>query len=246
MTTATIADTQRPPARAGSDADEIIRLEALEKVYRQPGTDVSVHALRGVTLTIRRGEYVAIVGASGSGKSTLMNILGCLDRPTAGTYWLHHQDVSQLEDDELSDIRGQRIGFIFQSFNLIQSQTVQENIEVPMFYQSVPPQVRAERARVMAAKVGLEDRLHHKPNELSGGQQQRVAIARALTNEPVMLLADEPTGNLDSATGQLILGVLRELNAAGMTIVMVTHDPEVADQCGRIVEMRDGLVASDR
>ena len=226
--------------------EEVIRMEQVVKIYSQPGTDIEVHALRGVSLSIRRGEYVAIVGASGSGKSTLMNIIGCLDRLTSGKYWLYGEDVSQLDDDRLSDIRGKRIGFIFQNFNLIQSQTVEQNLEVPMFYQGVPAIERQKRALTIAKKVELEDRLHHKPTELSGGQQQRVAIARALTNDPVMLLADEPTGNLDSKTGLVILDLLEELNAGGMTVVMVTHDKAVAQRCKRVVEIRDGLIYSDK
>jgi len=225
--------------------DEIVRLEQVVKIYSQPGANVEVHALRGISTTIRRGEYVAIVGASGSGKSTLMNIIGCLDRVTAGTYWLYGEDVSELSDDRLSDVRGQRIGFVFQNFNLIPSQTVRENLETPMFYQGIPPHERRARAFRIAERVGLTDRLHHRPNELSGGQQQRAAIARALMNDPVMLLADEPTGNLDSTTGAVILDVLDELNKAGMTIVMVTHDPDVARRCTRILELKDGLIHSD-
>jgi len=224
----------------------VIHLHEITKVYRKPGTDVAVHALRGVTVSIRDGEFVAIVGASGSGKSTLMNIVGCLDRPTSGEYWLDGRDVSRLSDDELSDVRGQRIGFIFQSFNLIQSQTVLENLETPMFYQSADARRRRERAVELANRVELGDRLYHRPSELSGGQQQRVSIARALMNDPVMLLADEPTGNLDSNTGEVILRMLEELNAAGMTIVMVTHDPKVAQRCRRTIEFRDGRIATDQ
>ena len=232
------------PATA-PDNSQIVRLEQVVKIYSQPGANVEVHALRGVSLTIRAGEYVAIVGASGSGKSTLMNIVGCLDRLTAGRYWLYGEDVSGLDDDQLSDVRGQRIGFVFQNFNLIQSQTVLENLEVPMFYQGVPAHERRARALHIAERVGLTDRLHHRPSELSGGQQQRVAIARALMNGPVMLLADEPTGNLDSQTGLVILDLLEELNAAGMTIVIVSHDMSVARRCRRIIELKDGLIHSD-
>ncbi|MFN0135233.1 MAG: ABC transporter ATP-binding protein [Phycisphaerae bacterium] len=223
----------------------IVKLDAIQKIYRKPNTDVQVHALRGVSFSILPGEYVAIIGASGSGKSTLMNILGCLDRPTAGRYVLDGDDISALDDERLSDVRGKRIGFIFQSFNLIPSQTVLENLETPMFYQGVPPRERRDKAIAGAERLGLGDRLDHKPTELSGGQQQRVAIARSLMNDPVLLLADEPTGNLDSTTGKLILQLLDELNGAGVTIVMVTHDPNVAARCKRVIEMRDGEVARD-
>ncbi len=239
------AQPERPPVHRPAD-DVIVRLDKVVKVYGQVGSETQVVALRGISTEIRRGEYVAIVGTSGSGKSTLMNLLGCLDRPTSGSYWLGGQDVSHLNDDELSDVRGRQIGFIFQNFNLIQAHTVLENLEVPMYYQGVPPKSRRERAIAAAERVGLGDRLHHCPPQLSGGQQQRVAIARALLNDPVLLLADEPTGNLDSATGQLILGILDELNAAGMTIILVTHDKAVAARCRRVVEFRDGQIASDR
>ncbi len=223
----------------------IVRLERIVKIYRTPGSAVEVHALRGISLEVRRGEYMAIVGASGSGKSTLMNILGCLDRPTAGSYWLEGRDVSLLDDDELSDVRGRRIGFVFQNFNLIASQTVLENLEVPMFYQGVPAAQRRARAIAAAERVGLADRLHHRPAELSGGQQQRAAIARALLNEPALLLADEPTGNLDSATGEMILTVLDELHAGGMTLVIVTHDRSIASRAQRVIEVRDGRIWRD-
>ena len=230
---------------APATSDEVIRLVDVAKVYRMPQSDVRVHALRGVSLTIRQGEYVAIVGASGSGKSTLMNIIGCLDRPTRGQYYLHGQDVSQLDDDALSEIRGRRIGFIFQNFNLIGSQTVLENLTIPGLYLGIPPQQRLRRAVELAERMGLSDRLDHRPTQLSGGQQQRVAIARALMNDPVVLLADEPTGNLDSATGKVVLELLDELNRDGKTIVMVTHDADVAARCRRIVELRDGRILSD-
>jgi len=221
--------------------DEIVRLDHVAKIYR-PAEGVEVHALRGVSFSVRRGEYAAIVGPSGSGKSTLLNVLGCLDRPTSGTYWLDGRDVSQLDDDDLYDIRGQRIGFIFQSFNLIPTQTILENLETPLFYQGVPPHERRALSLRLLERVGLADRVRHRPHELSGGQQQRVAIARALANDPAILLADEPTGNLDTKTGQMILGLLDELNAAGRTIIIVTHDAGVATRCHRMVEIRDGQV----
>ncbi|RMF83082.1 MAG: ABC transporter ATP-binding protein, partial [Planctomycetota bacterium] len=201
---------------------EIIRLEDIVKIYGDEHSAARVHALRGVSLTIERGDYVAIVGASGSGKTTLMNLLGLLDRPTSGRFLLNGENVADLDDDRISTLRGKEIGFIFQSFNLIQQQSVLENIEVPMFYQGVPPEERRKRAIELAERVELGDRLHHRPTELSGGQQQRVAIARALANDPTLLLADEPTGNLDSKTGKLILQTLDDLHAGGMTIVMVT------------------------
>ncbi|MFQ5494654.1 MAG: ABC transporter ATP-binding protein, partial [Phycisphaerae bacterium] len=200
----------------------IATVQQLTKTYGAPGASVRVHALRGVDIDFREGESVAIRGQSGSGKSTLMNLLGCLDRPTAGRYILGGIDVSRLSDDELSLIRGQRIGFVFQSFNLIAQLTILENLEVPLFYQGVPPHVRRAKARHVADRVGLVDRAHHRPSELSGGQQQRAAIARALINDPTIILADEPTGNLDSATGERILAVFDELRAEGRTIVMVT------------------------
>ncbi|MGD8454140.1 MAG: ABC transporter ATP-binding protein [Phycisphaerae bacterium] len=224
--------------------DPVVRLENVVKIYRAPGSAVQVVALRGVSLTIERGEYVAIIGPSGSGKTTLMNILGCLDRLSSGTYWLDGRDISQLSDDELSDVRGKRIGFVFQSFNLITTQTVLENLETPLFYQSVPPRQRRGLALAMAERVGLADRVHHRPHELSGGQQQRVAIGRSLINDPAILLADEPTGNLDTKTGQMILETLDQLSAAGRTIIMVTHDQSVAQRCQRIIEIRDGQVAN--
>ncbi len=220
----------------------VVEFENVVKVYRPPGHGVPVTALRGVDVTIHRGEYVAIVGPSGSGKSTLLNVLGCLDRPTSGVYRLDGRDTSRLDDDALSDIRGRRIGFIFQSFNLIPTQTVLENLETPLFYQGVPPRQRRELALQLIDKVGLSDRYQHRPQELSGGQQQRVAIARALVNDPAVILADEPTGNLDSKTGLVILDMLDELHGQGRTLIMVTHDMNVAQRCQRIVEIRDGQV----
>ena len=220
-------------------------VENLTKVYRKPGTDVEVHALRPTNIQFVHGEYTAIMGASGSGKSTLMNLIGCLDRPTSGHYILGDEDVSTLDDDRLSEIRSQRIGFIFQQFNLIQQLTVLENLEVPMFYLGIPPQRRRERAMEMAAKVGLAERAHHRPMELSGGQQQRVCIARALVNDPLIVLADEPTGALDSKTGQQILALFDELVAGGRTIILVTHDPGVAARCSRVIQLHDGSVVKD-
>lgn len=217
----------------------------LSKIYRKPGTDVEVAALRNVSLDFVQGEYTAIMGASGSGKSTLMNILGCLDKPTSGSYILGNEDVSIMEDDILSEIRSRRIGFIFQNFNLIQQLTVLENLEVPMFYLGIPPAVRRKRATEMADRVGLTERLDHRPMQLSGGQQQRVCIARAMVNDPLILLADEPTGALDSKTGQAILQLFDELVATGRTIIIVTHDPTVAHRCHRVIHLHDGRVSRD-
>jgi len=215
------------------------------KTYTKPGSDVAVHALRGVSIDFTEGQSVAICGQSGSGKSTLMNLLGCLDRPTSGQYILGDKDVSQMPDDDLSDIRGQRIGFVFQNFNLIAQLSVLENLEVPLFYQGIPPRDRRERAERVAEAVGLADRAHHRPSELSGGQQQRAAIARSLINDPLILLADEPTGNLDSATGEAILELFDHLRDDGKTILIVTHDPSVAARCDRVISLRDGMVLSD-
>jgi putative ABC transport system ATP-binding protein len=217
----------------------------LSKIYRKPGTNVEVHALRTINLDFAEGEFTAIMGASGSGKSTLMNVLGCLDQPTIGQYILGGQDISALPDDELSEIRSRRIGFVFQNFNLIQQLTVLENLEVPMFYLGIPPAERRRRAMQLAEKVGLADRADHRPMQLSGGQQQRVCIARALINEPLILLADEPTGALDSKTGQAILELFDELVAQGKTIILVTHDPSVAHRCSRVIHLHDGEVSKD-
>src|SRR5688572_32104797 len=195
----------------------VASIQNLSKIYRKPGTNVEVHALRSINVDFTEGEYTAIMGASGSGKSTLMNIIGCLDRPTMGQYFLGGTDVSALPDDELSEIRSRRIGFVFQNFNLIQQLTVLENLEVPMFYLGIPPLERRKRAMELAERVGLADRADHRPMQLSGGQQQRVCIARAMINEPLILLADEPTGALDSKTGQQILELFDRLVAAGKT-----------------------------
>ncbi len=217
-----------------------IHLQDVHRVYSMGAT--RVHALAGISIDFCQGEFWAILGASGSGKSTLLNLLGCLDRPTSGSYWFDGQDVSLKDDDGLSAIRLQRIGFIFQSFNLIPQLTVLENIELPLYYQGISAQEGKERAERLAERVGLADRLHHRPVELSGGQQQRVAIARALSNNPRILLADEPTGNLDSRTGGQIMNFLQELNAQGMTIIMVTHEEDIAAYASCRLYMRDGLI----
>jgi putative ABC transport system ATP-binding protein len=221
------------------------RLHNLVKIYGKPGTNIEVVAVRGVTLSFEQGEYVAICGHSGSGKSTLLNLLGCLDRPTSGQYILGDDDVSQLDDDALSVVRCARLGFVFQNFNLIPQLTVLENMEVPLFYQGVASGSRRDRALALLDRVGLAERIHHRPMELSGGQQQRVAIARALINDPLLILADEPTGNLDTATGEVILDLFDQVNAEGKTILMVTHEESVAARCKRVVTLRDGLVVSD-
>jgi putative ABC transport system ATP-binding protein len=223
----------------------IIEISNLHRIYYRPDGSILASALRGIDLLIEKGQYVCIMGQSGSGKSTLMNLLGCLDRPTKGSYLLDGEDVAHMEDTALSTIRGRRIGFIFQSFNLIPELTIVENVEVPLFYQGVPRAERHARANAVLDRVELSDRLTHRPGQLSGGQQQRVAIARALVGDPSLLLADEPTGNLDSTTGRTILRLLDELHAEGRTIVMVTHDEETAKRSQRIVRLRDGLVESD-
>jgi len=224
----------------------VASIQNLSKIYRKPGTNVEVAALRAINIDFVEGQYTAIMGASGSGKSTLMNILGCLDRPTSGQYFLGGTDISALEDDVLSEIRSRRIGFIFQNFNLIQQLTVLENLEVPMFYLGVPPAERRRRATEMAHRVGLAERLDHRPMQLSGGQQQRVCVARALVNDPLILLADEPTGALDSKTGQAILALFDELVEDSRTILLVTHDASVAHRCQRIIHLHDGRVQNDQ
>jgi putative ABC transport system ATP-binding protein len=225
--------------------NHVASVRNLSKIYRKPGTDIEVAALRDININFVEGEFTAIMGASGSGKSTLMNILGCLDKPTRGEYLLGDRDISKLEDDELSEIRSQRVGFVFQNFNLIQQLTVLENLEVPMFYIGVPPHERRSRAEALAERVGLAQRLDHRPMQLSGGQQQRVCIARAMVNNPLILLADEPTGALDSKTGQQILELFDELVADGRSIFMVTHDPSVAHRCHRVISLHDGEVVKD-
>jgi len=222
----------------------LLELKNLHKTYVMGM--VQVNALRGINLTIEEGEFIAIMGPSGSGKSTLLNIFGCLDRPSFGQYVLGGEDISTLDDNALSDIRSRRLGFIFQSYNLIQQLNVLENIEVPLYYQGRSERESRHRAAELARVVGLSDRARHKPSELSGGQQQRVAIARALANDPLTILADEPTGNLDSTTGQEILQMLDELNRRGKTLIMVTHDDDVAAHARRIIRLHDGLVESDR
>jgi putative ABC transport system ATP-binding protein len=223
----------------------VILLQDIHKTYHTG--DVDVHAVRGVSLEVAKGEFVALMGASGSGKSTMMNIIGCLDRPTGGKYLLDGIDVSQLSRDELADIRNQKIGFVFQGFNLLSRTSALENVELPMLYtrQRLAGPSQRERALKALDTVGLADRADHKPNQLSGGQQQRVAIARALSNQPSLLLADEPTGNLDTRTSADIMGVFQKLNDQGMTIVMVTHELDVAQYTKRMVVMRDGQVVSD-
>jgi len=242
-------DTDRDsrPARDGSAGTQAVaELRAVQKTYYKPDGSIMVEALKGLDLRIDAGEYVAIMGASGSGKSTLMNILGCLDRPTAGQYLLDGVPAESLGDEELSKFRGRKIGFVFQAFNLIPQLTVAQNVEVPLFYQGVDAEERHARALQKLELVELGDRTDHRPRELSGGQQQRVAIARSLVTEPVVLMADEPTGNLDSTTGNAILELFESLHAKGMTIMMVTHDDSVAERCERIVRLKDGELESDR
>ena len=224
----------------------VVRLDKVHKTYRTG--EMEVRAVRGVSLEIRRGEFVALMGSSGSGKSTLMNILGCLDRPTLGHYLLDGSDVSQLGRDQLADIRNKKLGFVFQSFNLLPRTSARENVELPLLYGQhdlTSAQLQEKADRVLAS-VGLQGRENHNPSQLSGGQQQRVAIARALINDPEVVLADEPTGNLDSRTSIEIMGIFQELNERGITIIMVTHEPDIAAYARRNVLMRDGLVQSDR
>jgi putative ABC transport system ATP-binding protein len=224
-------------------SDRVIHVEDLAREY-QMGAE-RVLALRGLTLTIRRNEYVAIMGPSGSGKSTFMNLIGCLDTPTGGSYWLNGQEVSRLSDDALARVRNKEIGFVFQTFNLLPRASALHNVELPLVYAGVGSRERRQRAERALSRVGLENRMHHRPNELSGGQRQRVAIARALVNDPSLLLADEPTGNLDSTTSDEIMRVFGELHSQGQTIVVVTHEPSIAEHAERVVVLRDGRLDSD-
>jgi len=221
----------------------LVRLEQVTKIYRMG--DVEVGALRGVDFTLERGEFVAVMGASGSGKSTLMQIVGCLDRPTAGRYWLEGRDVSSLSANALAEVRNTTLGFVFQSFNLLARTSAVENVELPMLYAGVSGRDRRRRALEALDQVGLSSRAHHHPNQLSGGQQQRVAIARALVGRPRVILADEPTGNLDSQSSVEIMQLFQSLGATGMTVMLVTHEPDIAQFAARVVVMRDGLVKSD-
>ena len=223
--------------------DELIEIRNMCKIYN-PGEN-EVRALDHVDLQIDRHEFVAIIGQSGSGKSTLMNMLGCLDVPTSGTYYLNGQDVSHLTDDELSDIRNREIGFIFQGFNLIANMTALENVELPLIYRGVPKKEREELSRTALKKVGLEKRMDHKPSEMSGGQQQRVAIARAIAQAPPVILADEPTGNLDTGSTKEIMGILKELHKEGRTVILITHDNEIAARAKRIIRIMDGKIVAD-
>ena len=221
----------------------MIRLQGVRKQYQMG--DQTVHALQGVDLHIRRNELVAFIGASGSGKSTMMNIVGCLDRPSSGEYWLNGREVATMSGDELALVRNQEIGFIFQSFHLLPRASALDNVAQPLIYRGIKLRERLALAAEALHKVGLGTRMHHRPNELSGGQRQRVAIARALVGRPSILLADEPTGNLDSTTSLEILALIKEVHAGGQTVVMVTHEPEIAEQCQRIVRLRDGRIMSD-
>jgi len=243
MATAEVINIAQPMVSAPPDAC-MIATEDLWKTYDMD-SEQQVHALRGVNLKIERNEYVAIMGPSGSGKSTLMNLIGCLDTPTKGNYWLNSQLVSELDDDELARIRNKEIGFVFQTFNLLARATALHNVELPLIYAGIPAEERVQRAKDSLKSVGMEERMMHKPNELSGGQRQRVAIARALVNRPSIILADEPTGNLDSQTGVEIMALFDRLHASGNTIVLVTHEHDISEYAHRVINIRDGVIAGD-
>jgi len=221
----------------------LIDIEGVKKIY-DLGAE-KIHALDGVSLKIERGEYIAIMGPSGSGKSTIMNILGCLDTPTSGSYYFEDEEVSKMDDNQLAGIRNEKIGFVFQTFNLLPRISSLQNVELPLIYGGVSLESRRERAKLVLERVGLGDRMNHKPNELSGGQRQRVAVARALANEPSIILADEPTGNLDSKTGEEIMVLFNQIHEAGNTIILVTHEEYIAENAHRIIRLHDGLIASD-
>jgi len=246
MATESMSTPQIDNSRAGASQNlrDMIVVDNLWKTYDM-GSEQQVSALRGVSLKIKENEYVAIMGPSGSGKSTFMNLIGCLDTPSKGQYWLNNQLVSELDDDELARIRNKEIGFVFQTFNLLARASALQNVELPLIYNGTSAAERIERAKEALRNVNLDGRMHHKPNELSGGQRQRVAIARALVNRPSIILADEPTGNLDSKTGVEIMALFDELQSRGNTIVLVTHEPDIAEYAHRVVHIRDGEIASD-
>ena len=243
MRSSPVIGSPKSTVRANGDGDVVIRIEGITKEYVM-GESV-IHALRGVDLLIHRNEYLAVMGPSGSGKSTLMNMLGCLDTPSTGRYDFNGKDVASMEDDELAEIRNREIGFVFQTFNLLPRSTSLQNVELPLIYAGLKAHERRRRAEEALVAVGLGERMDHKPNELSGGQRQRVAIARALVNQPSIILADEPTGNLDSYTGEEIMALLENLYTEGHTIVVVTHEEEIAKHARRVVHLRDGVIESD-